>query len=116
MTEPAKDEAELLERMAKGAMCAGIIICHNQKSCIGCFAKADAALAAIRAAGWAVVPARLIKDMEYDALRAENARLRGALADMHAGWRYIRLHYGDLSGVGGVVGAAAARAALEVKP
>jgi hypothetical protein len=56
MSEPAKDEAVLLERMAKGAMCDGIIICHNQKSCLGCFAKADATLAAIRAAGWAVVP------------------------------------------------------------
>jgi len=47
---------------------------------------------------------------------AENARLRGALADMHAGWRYIRLHYGDLSGVGWERCDAAARAALEVKP
>jgi hypothetical protein len=53
---------------------------------------------------------------EADALRAENARLRGALADMHAGWRYIRLHYGDLSGVGWERCDAAARAALEVKP
>jgi hypothetical protein len=54
--QPAEDEAELVERMAKEVLCDGIIICHNQKSCLGCFAKADAALAAIRAAGWAVVP------------------------------------------------------------
>jgi regulator of replication initiation timing len=53
---------------------------------------------------------------ESSALRAENARLRGALADMYAGWRYIRLHYGDLSGVGWERCDAAARAALEVKP
>jgi len=46
-------------------------------------------------------------------LRAENARLRGALADMHAGWRYIRLNYGDLSGVGWERCDAAARAALD---
>ena len=96
MSEPAKDEAELLERIA------------------GCI-PAWSLIAAIRAAGWAVVPARLTKDMEYDALRAENARLRGALADMYAGWRYIRLHYGDLSGVGWERCDAAARAALEAK-
>jgi hypothetical protein len=57
-----------------------------------------------------------LKPAEVDTLRAENARLRGALADMHAGWRYIRLHYGDLSGVGWERCDAAARAALEVKP
>jgi hypothetical protein len=51
---------------------------------------------------------------ELDALRAENARLRGALADMYAGWRYIRLHYGDLSGVGWERCDASARAALDL--
>jgi hypothetical protein len=50
---------------------------------------------------------------ELDALRIENARLRGALADMYAGWRYIRLHYGDLSGVGWERCDASARAALD---
>jgi len=74
MTEPAKDKAELVERLAKEVLCDGIIICHYQKSCVGCFAKADAAIAAIREAGWAVVP-----QTELDALRAKNARLREAL-------------------------------------
>jgi hypothetical protein len=32
--------------------------------------------------------------------RAEIARLRAALSDMLSGWRYIRTHHGDLSGVG----------------
>jgi hypothetical protein len=31
---------------------------------------------------------------------AEIARLRAALSDMLSGWRYIRTHHGDLSGVG----------------
>jgi hypothetical protein len=62
MSEPAKDEAELIERVAH-ELCDGRIICHNQKSCVGCFAKADAAIAAIRAAGWAVVPVEPTWDM-----------------------------------------------------
>ena len=32
--------------------------------------------------------------------QAEVARLRAALDDMYAGWRYIRQHHGDLYGVG----------------
>jgi len=63
MTEPAKDKAELLERLAKEVLCDGIIICHHQKSCVGCFAKADAAIAAIRKAGWAVVPVEPTEEM-----------------------------------------------------
>jgi hypothetical protein len=87
--------------------------------------EADAALAAIRAAGWAVVPARLTKDMEYDALRAEDARLREALQwfvdndetnegdtpmPEHGGrtWNEINAYW--------IEGLNAARAALEVKP
>jgi hypothetical protein len=63
MSKSAKDEAELMDRVAKGAMCAGIIICHNQKPCLGCFVKAEEALAAIRAAGWAVVPVEPTEEM-----------------------------------------------------
>lgn len=37
---------------------------------------------------------------EVDRLRADNERLRGALTDMLAGWRYIRETYGDLAGIG----------------
>ena len=43
---------------------------------------------------------------------AEIERLRGALEDMHAGWRYIRRHHGDLPGVGWDRCDIAARAAL----
>ena len=70
MSKPAKDKAELLERLAKEVLCDGIIICHHQKSCVGCFAKADAALAAIRAAGWTVVPVEPTEKMLDAAERA----------------------------------------------
>ena len=69
MSEPAKDEAELVEQVALAILDYGVI--NNTISTL-----ATSALAAIRAAGWAIVPQRLTKDMEYDALRAENARLR----------------------------------------
>jgi hypothetical protein len=45
--------------------------------------------------------------------RAEIARLRAALSDMLSGWRYIRTHHGDLSGVGWGRCEDAASAALE---
>jgi hypothetical protein len=101
MSEPAKDEAELVKQIATDV----------QRS-IRDGAKFDAiavsALAAIRAAGWAVVPARLTKDMEYDALRAENARLRAALTWYvnHGAWPVELVRDGGET----------ARAALEVKP
>jgi hypothetical protein len=44
---------------------------------------------------------------------AEIARLRAALSDMLSGWRYIRTHHGDLSGVGWGRCEDAASAALE---
>ena len=61
-------------------------------------------------------------------LAAENATLRAqlaerdaagvreALADMLAGWRYIRLHHGDLNGVGWDRAQFAAEAALSTPP
>jgi hypothetical protein len=64
MSEPAKDEAELLERLAKGSLCDGRASCSGEKSCLGCFAKADAVLAAIRAAGWAVVPVEPTEEIQ----------------------------------------------------
>ena len=72
MTEPAKDEAELMEWVANNVTWYS----HHY------YANARSALAAIRAAGWAVVPARLTEDMAYDTLRAENARLREALVPL----------------------------------
>ena len=73
MTEPAKDEAALLARIT-GAL-------WNYQGAH----HADIALAAIREAGWAVVPVT-----EQDALRAENARLRERLKELATeveGWR-----------------------------
>jgi len=89
MSEPAKDEFALL-RLAGEAIRQVLIkppYCMEGTGCelppCGCSQEAGkAALAAIRAAGWAVAPARLTKDMAYDALRAENARLREALEDL----------------------------------
>lgn len=64
-----------------------------------------------------------MNDAERDALRAEVARLQSkvvalsdALRDMHAGWRYIRMTYGDLPGVGWDRCDQSARAALEPQP
>jgi len=73
MSEPAKDEAELMERVAEA-------LYDNYDLDL----PMSFTLAAIRAAGWVVVPQRLTKDMEYDALRAENARLREALTGIAA--------------------------------
>jgi hypothetical protein len=49
------------------------------------------------------------------ALEAENARYRAALDDMWSGWRYIRMVYGDLPGVGWERCDEKARAALTGK-
>ena len=58
MTEPAKDEAELMERIAKAFCCPSPSGCVDNINCDRLCFKIDAirALAAIRAAGWAVVP------------------------------------------------------------
>jgi hypothetical protein len=113
MSEPAKDETDLVQCMAKamhdsvyGGESAWMDVSKIEQSYREM--EADAALAAIRAAGWAVVPARLTKDMEYDALRAENARLREALTWYGQGGPSAAAQRWD--------GGAKARAALEVKP
>jgi hypothetical protein len=81
MTEPAKDEAELIERMAEGL--------HNDhdlnlpekyrgsfrtvrppESCDIIIGSVTAVLAAIRAAGWAVVPVEPTEKMLWAADRA----------------------------------------------
>lgn len=51
-----------------------------------------------------------------EAAEAENAKLRLALADMWAGWKYIRMQHGDLPGVGWDRCDEKARAALGEKP
>jgi hypothetical protein len=65
MSEPAKDEAELVKRIAIGV---------DWLSASTATHIALNSLAAIRAAGWAVVP-----KTELDILRRENALLLAAL-------------------------------------
>jgi len=125
MSEPAKDEADLVQCMAKamhdsvyGGESAWMDVSKTEQSYREM--EADAALAAIRAAGWAVVP-----QTELDTLRAENARLREALQwfvdndETNEGdtpmpeygdrtWNEINAYW--------IEGLNAARAALEVKP
>jgi hypothetical protein len=113
MSEPAKDEAALIKLI-------GQIIFYFGGEEDFFMENAEAALAIIRAAGWAVVP-----QTELDALRAENARLRAALTwfvenddtnegdtpmPEHGGrsWNEINAYW--------IEGLNAARAALEVKP
>jgi hypothetical protein len=80
MRQPAKDEAALLKRVGE-AIRKSVIqpgCCMEDTGCqigpCGCSQEAGkAAIAAIRAAGWAAVP-----QAELDALRAENARLRAS--------------------------------------
>jgi len=82
MSEPAKDEAELVQSMAK-AMHNVVYEGQSQWDSIGRIEQfyremeAYAALDAIRAAGWEVAP-----QTELDTLRAENARMREALEEM----------------------------------
>lgn len=78
MSEPAKDEAELLERIAKAFCCPSPSGCVGNINCDRLDFQIDAirALAAIRAAGWDVVP-----QAELEILRAENTRLREALEE-----------------------------------
>jgi len=82
VSEPAKDEADLVQCMAKamhdsvyGGESAWMDVSKTEQSYREM--EADAALAAIRAAKWAVVPVA-----ELDILRAENARLREALKNL----------------------------------
>jgi hypothetical protein len=109
MSEPAKDETDLVQCMAKamhdsvyGWESAWMDVSKIEQSYREM--EADAALAAIRAAGWAVVPGA-----EQDTLRAENARLREALLYYAQDYDYERFCSQWDSG-------AKARAALKVKP
>jgi hypothetical protein len=69
MSEPAKDEAELIEQVALAILDYGVI--NNTISTL-----ATSALAAIRAAGWAVVPVEPTLQM-----------LRRGLDDAGINWR-----------------------------
>jgi hypothetical protein len=115
MTEPAKNEAELLEQVVLTTCECQPGGCYLKDGSMLCCAeddKVEAVFAAIRAAGWAVVPARLTKDMEYDALRAENARLREALEEIIKRDSYLPDGYGCHWRVWAEI----AREALKVKP
>ena len=68
----------------------------------------------IGAAGWAVVPAILTKNMDYDFLRAENARLRGLMRDAVDLWDWWQEDTCDRALSGDAFDEM--RAALEVKP
>jgi hypothetical protein len=63
MSEPAKDEAELMEQVAKAFCCPSG--CIDNTNCDKLDFQIDAirALAAIRAAGWAVVPVEPTEEM-----------------------------------------------------
>ena len=65
MNEPAKDEAKLIEQVARAICCSNNCVGYNCKDClIGMYEeilKDD--IAAIRAAGWAVVPVEPTKEM-----------------------------------------------------
>jgi hypothetical protein len=62
MSEPAKDEDELVQWMAKG-ICCGNLSCDNKFCHIDLICNAHNVLAAIRAAGWAVVPVEPTREM-----------------------------------------------------
>jgi hypothetical protein len=82
MSEPAKDEAELLEQVVLTTCECHPGECYVKMGQMLCCAeddKVEAVFAAIRAAGWAVVP-----QTELDALRAENDLLREALREIAA--------------------------------
>jgi hypothetical protein len=86
MSKPAKDEAALLKRAGE-AIRKALIKPPGCTESTGCAVgpchcahlAAEASIAAIRSAGWAVVP-----KTELDTLRAENARLREALTNARA--------------------------------
>jgi hypothetical protein len=82
MTEPAKDEAELVERVAVATCeCGGN--CFVMDGATWCSASNQdsviATLAAIRAAGWAVVPVEPTEKM-FDAGHASSAHGHGIVA------------------------------------
>jgi hypothetical protein len=81
MSEPAKDEAELLTQVARATCECQPGGCFVRDGGTYCYASEDdtaKSLAAIRAAGWEVVPALRLFAINSE-LRAENARLRTAI-------------------------------------
>jgi hypothetical protein len=111
MSKPAKDEAALLKRAGE-AIRKALIKPPGCTESTGCavgpchcaHVAADAALAEIRAAGWAVVP-----QAQLEILCAENERQREALSEIAANaanpghaqeqckaiWRMARLFAGE---------------------
>jgi hypothetical protein len=63
MSAPAKDEAELIQWMARG-ICCGNLSCENKDCHIDPICNAYNALAGIRAAGWAVVPVEPTEEIQ----------------------------------------------------
>jgi hypothetical protein len=90
MSEPAKDEAELIERMAEGLhdhhdlnipekYRGSFRTVRPPESCDIIVGTVTAVLAAIRAAGWAVVPVEPTEKM-FDAGHASSAHGHGIVA------------------------------------
>jgi len=69
MSEPAKDEDELVQWMAKG-ICCGNLSCDNKFCHIDLICNAHNVLAAIRAAGWAVVPVKPTEEVNDEIINA----------------------------------------------
>jgi hypothetical protein len=84
MSEPAKDEAELRERVAKAFCCPSPSGCVDNTNCDKLDFQIDAirAIAAIRAAGWAVVPvAEADLEVWKEVCYAQEAELQWLRAD-----------------------------------
>ena len=66
MSEPAKDEDELVHRVAKAFCCPSPSGCIDNINCDRLDFQIDAirAIAAIRAAGWAVVPVEATEEIQ----------------------------------------------------
>ena len=112
MSKPAKDEAELLEQVVLTTCECQPGECYVKMGQMLCCAeddKVEAVFAAIRKAGWAVVP-----QTELDALRAKNAQMRDDLVYISD----VCVRHDQGNETGRVLGHIAdnARAALEVKP
>ena len=95
MTDAAKDEAELVERVAKALhdevyteQSAWMDVSKFERSCRE--AEANTAIAAIRAAGWAVVPVALMEEAieELSATASANSPVRASYPLMMR--RYMR--------------------------
>ena len=81
MSEPAKDEAALLEQMAARRQRGCQTICPHSNQYCPCREPSVNALAAIRAAGWAVVPVeptwKMIRVMDsYDDMMQDETTIQ----------------------------------------